>query len=92
MVFMNPHDTNTFPFIYYLCIYLIDMIRYSYLFNAYCLFNRPEFPTASQVALKPFLFTEPSLWKVTVIVFPELRIGLGSMEPQYFCWKDPWVI
>ena len=48
--------------------------------------------TACQVALNPLPFVEPSLWKTTVIEFPELMMGLGSLEPQYFSSKDPWEI
>ena len=44
----------------------------------------PEFSTTSQVALNPLRATEKSLWKVMSIVFPELRMGLGLLDPQYF--------
>ena len=45
--------------------------------------------TASQVALNPFFTLVWSLWKVMAIVFPELMIGLGTLDPQYFSSSDP---
>ena len=48
--------------------------------------------TAFQVALNPLWFTDWSLWKTTLIVFPELMMGPGMLEPQYFSLKDPWEI
>ena len=42
---------------------------------------------ASQIALNPFPFVEPSLWKTTSIEFPELMMGFGLLEPQYFSSK-----
>ena len=45
--------------------------------------------TASQVALNPLRTLVWSLWKVTVIVFPELMTGLGTFDPQYFSSSDP---
>ena len=54
-----------------------------------CPKNIPNGPTAFQVALNPLRFTEPSLWKKTVMVFPELMMGLGMLDPQYFFSTGP---
>ena len=48
-----------------------------------------QFATASQVALNPLRVTLKSLWKTTVIVFPWLMMGVGLLDPQYFCSPDP---
>ena len=45
--------------------------------------------TASQVALNPVRTLVWSLWKMMFMVFPELIIGLGTSDPQYFSSSDP---